>query len=151
VHPRVERERADSVVDVGCRNFFLRLGMTAVSLGTTEPGVPRGKGSTDGMRGSGFPLKEQLQWVQGGACERPLPHRSAEAVSPGATPARLRESPARTSIFGGDRQEPWAGLVEVGLQPGSAEGRACTCTSSFSAGVNRSSGRTQLLQLPGRG
>lgn len=57
------------MVEVGCRNFFPRLGMKPASLAAMEPGVSQRNESTDWMRCSGFPLKQQLWWVQGAACE----------------------------------------------------------------------------------
>lgn len=81
-HLCVARERANSVVEVGCRNFFLRLGMEPVSPGVTDPGVPQRKGSTDGARCSGFPPKQQLRWVQGDACESLSPPRLPRPSEP---------------------------------------------------------------------
>lgn len=140
-HLCVDRERANSVVEVGCRNFFLRLGMEPVSPGMTDPGVPQRTGSTDGARRSGFPRSSSSGGFREMHAKASLPHGSPDPASPCATPARLREGPqepARTSAFGGDKQEPQIGfgggqsLARTQLR----RGRARTCRSGFSAGVN---------------
>lgn len=156
MHPYVDRERANSVAEVGCRNFLLRLGMKPVSLGTTELGVPQRKGSTNGMRWSGFPLKQQLQWVQGNACESLSPPSLPRPSEPLCHPSSAAEGSSGASEDQCLRRTQTGTTSRFWWQSVSSQELALareepTQGSSFSAGVNRDSGRTQLPQLPWRG